>query len=628
MRIMFITPHLSTGGAPQYLLKKIQELKDVCDVYCVEYSNVTGGVLVVQRNQIESILGDKLISLGDDKHELMKHIFRISPDVIHFEELPEYFFDSNVANKIYVSDRKYKIIETSHDSSFDINNKLFFPDKFVFVSEYQKQLFSSLNIPSTVVEYPITYKVKSCREKSLEELGLDPKKTHFLNVGLFTSRKNQSEIVDYARKLVGENIQFHFVGNQADNFKSYWEPIMKNFPPNCKWWGERKDVDAFYNAMDVFLFTSKGTSTDKETNPLVVREAIGWNIPTLMYNLPVYCGMYDKYKNITWLKNNLNENLNTIKSFVTNTKKELFDITFDDKDNKFNITYNGTKSLNNVIFSIKDKDSKACIYSCKWDTLQQNASLWIIPVPKNHYDFINNTNFGGFLIKVLDDSGPIYIKEIKFKELKISKPIIEFSDIDPIFMNYNEFFVDKIYNECALDNLNTCIDIGANVGLFSKYLKSINVKNIICYEPNRLAFNQLEKNLKVESGIVVYNKAVSCNNDKLKLYIDDNNTLISSGCNKTNNYYEVECITLSQVIKQNNLNVIDLVKIDIEGMEFDLINNCDSGIFDKVQKFLIEYHDFYFENGMDKVKILCDVLKNNGYKITMPEKYKFIYGYK
>jgi len=294
MKILFITPHLSTGGGPQYLLKKIIELKDEHDVYCVEYDDVTGGVFVVQRNRVKEILNTKMITLNNNKHELITHIKNINPDVIHFEELPEYFCDVNVAEKIYVPNRTYKIIETSHDSSFDINTKQFFPDRFAFVSIYQKKMFAPLKIESDVVEYPIEYKTKSDRVGSLQALGLDPNLTHFVNVGLFTPRKNQAEIIDYARRLIDQPVQFHFVGNQAGNFQHYWEPLMKNLPKNCKIWGERKDVDSFYNAMDVFLFTSKGTTHDKETSPLVIREAIGWNIPSLLYNLPVYCGMYDK----------------------------------------------------------------------------------------------------------------------------------------------------------------------------------------------------------------------------------------------------------------------------------------------------------------------------------------------
>lgn len=628
MKILFITPHLSTGGAPQYLLKKIQELKDFCEIYCVEYSNITGGVLVVQRNQIEEILGSKLITLHENKHELINHIQNINPDVIHFEELPEYFCDYAVAKQIYNSNRTYKIIETSHDSSFDIKNKLFFPDSFVFVSEYQKNLFENLKIPSEVVELPISFKQKKDRDKSLLDLGLDPKKTHFLNVGLFTSRKNQSEVIEYAKNLLNENVQFHFVGNQADNFKWYWEPLMKNFPSNCKWWGERKDVDIFYNAMDVFLFTSKGTTHDKETNPLVVREAIGWNLPILMYNLPVYCGMYDIYKNITWLESDFYKNLNKIKKLI---KKEDsgFSYELNDDENKIIVNYNGDEELENILISIKDIDSKACIYSFKYKNITPNYSLWIMPLPKSVIDFKNNINFGGFLIQIFSNSKMICELSHRYKTISINKPIIDFSNEEPIFCNYTEFFVEKIYDDFNLKNLDVCFDIGANVGLFTKYLKINNAKTVYCFEPNKKAFEELNNNLKNELSINFYNLAVSSNNnEKVKLYIDNNNSLISSAMNKTDNFYEVDCITINDVINQNNINKIDLVKIDIEGMEFNLIDNLNVETFDKIDRFLIEYHDFYFDNGMQKVEKLIKVLEKNNFLVCRPTQYKFLFAIK
>ena len=631
MKILFITPHLSTGGGPQYLLKKIMELNSDHDVYCVEYADITGGVLVVQRTQIQSLLKEKLITLYEDKFELIKHIQNINPDVIHFEELPEYFCDKLLAHQVYNPNRTYKIIETSHDSSFNPNNKCFFPDGFALISEYQRRIFACLNIPMSIVEYPIVYRKKSDRESALKELNLDPRKTHFLNVGLFTSRKNQSEIIEYAKHLLNENIQFHFVGNQAENFKYYWEPLMNQFPSNCKWWGERKDVDTFYNAMDVFLFTSRGTANDKETSPLVIREAIGWDLPLLMYNLPVYCGMYDKYKNITWLEKEFDKNLDKIKSFIINKEslpKELFDISFNDENNKLDIIYNGKDTLSDVLFTVKDRDSKACIYSYRCEFLNCNASSWIMPLPKHVYDFKNNVNFSGFLLEIFakNKTEKIYKKEIILKNIDIKKPVLEFSDEDPIFLNYNEFFVDKIYDELNLKNLNICFDIGSNVGLFTKYLKLNDCNKIFCFEPNKTAFNSLQKNLKNENEVELFNLAVSYNKDALRLYIDDSNSLISSAHDIKNNYYDVETITLKDIFERNKIQKVDFVKIDIEGMEFDLIENLEDSIFQKIDKFLIEYHDFYFTDGSQKLEKLKNKLNLMGYEIV--NKHKFIYATK
>jgi FkbM family methyltransferase len=295
---------------PQYLVKQIELIKDDCEVYCVEWGDVTGGVLVVQRNKMVNLLGDRLITLGEDKYELFNVINKIQPDVIHLQEIPELFMERGVADKLYSKDRNYVIIETSHDSGYDPNNnKLYLPDKFLMVSQYQANLYKDIDIPCDIVEYPIETKVRTkTREQALRDLGLDPTLKHIINVGLFTPRKNQAEVVEYARMLQNYPIQFHFIGNHADNFKFYWEPLIQNFPSNCKWWNERSDVDSFYEAADLFLFTSRGNSTDHETMPLVIREALSWKTPSLIYNLPVYMGYFDEYDTIEYLTENTSQN--------------------------------------------------------------------------------------------------------------------------------------------------------------------------------------------------------------------------------------------------------------------------------------------------------------------------------
>jgi len=317
-KLLYIAPHLSTGGLPQYLTKKIELLRDSFDIYVVEWSNHTGGVLVVQRDKITSMVApDKFFTLEENKMQLIDIINQVSPDIVHLEEIPEYFMDFEVAKEIYKKDRNYVIVETSHDSSYDATQKKFFPDKFMFVSDWQIKLFESIDIPKVLVEYPIEYKQRPNREDALKDLGLDPNKKHVLHVGLFTPRKNQKEFFEYAKSL--PEYVFHSVGNQAGNFAHYWEPLMKDKPENVVWHGERKDVDRFYQAMDLFLFTSRGTDNDKETMPLVIREAISWNLPILIYNLGVYLNYFDKFDNIKYLDfSDFNKNSLLIKEVLDN----------------------------------------------------------------------------------------------------------------------------------------------------------------------------------------------------------------------------------------------------------------------------------------------------------------------
>lgn len=306
MRILYVTPHLSTGGLPQYLFKKIESIKEH-EVWCIEYSFVSDKY-TVQRDQILNILKDKFISLEEQpKERLLDLIDQIKPDAIHFEEFPETFVSLEILYKIYSKERRYLIFETSHGIYFKPESKIFLPDKFIFVSEMQSEMYGAMGVEHQVVEYPIEF--KDPNKKYKKELGLNDDMKHVLNVGLFTQGKNQKELIDYAHALVGEKIKFHFIGNMAINFKEYWEPLLKDLPKNCLIWGERNDVDKFYQASDLMVFTSK-----METSPLVIREALSWKLPCLIYNLPAYKNMYDKFSGINYLKNgDFNGNLKKIK---------------------------------------------------------------------------------------------------------------------------------------------------------------------------------------------------------------------------------------------------------------------------------------------------------------------------
>jgi autotransporter strand-loop-strand O-heptosyltransferase len=324
IKLLYLTPHLSTGGMPQFVLKRIQSLqkyKDQIEIFLVEYSQFSD-TYVVQRNEIIKLLGDNhFFSLGDTtdtkrKYQLIDIIKNNNIDIIHSEEMLEGFESFNkiplpLLNQLYSNDRTWRMIETCHNVWFNPQtHKKFNPDAYSFVTPYHlEETFSNEKPMKFLSLYPIEDKVTEILNKNeiygqfnqvpliekikvRNELGLDMFKTHVLNVGLWTSGKNQGEGVEVARELIESNpdIEFHFIGNQAPNFEDYWGPIMKNLPSNVRVWGERNDVDKFMTACDVLMFNSTW-----ECNPLVVRESINYGMKILTRNLPQYMGMFDGY---------------------------------------------------------------------------------------------------------------------------------------------------------------------------------------------------------------------------------------------------------------------------------------------------------------------------------------------
>ena len=342
LKILYIEPHLSTGGAPQFALKRIQSLqkfKNEIEIFLVEYSNFSE-TYVVQRNEIIKLLGEEhFFTLGgtgeiERKYGLIDIIKNNKIDVIHSEEMLDGFEAFNripldLLNQIYSNDRSWRIVETCHNIWYDPKtNKKLQPEAYSLVTPYHMDnTFKSTKPMKRLSLYPFENKVNSLLEeygtikglntvplihklKIRDELGLDLMKTHVLNVGLWTSGKNQGEGVEVARTLVesNPNIQFHFIGNQAPNFEGYWGSIMKDLPSNVKVWGERSDVDKFMQACDVFMFNSTW-----ECNPLVVRESVNYGMKILTRNLPQYSGMFDNY-------------VTPIEGDVENISKQLLDL--------------------------------------------------------------------------------------------------------------------------------------------------------------------------------------------------------------------------------------------------------------------------------------------------------------
>ena len=298
-KLLYVASHLSTGGMPQYLLKQIQTFKDEFEIEVVEYNDHSGGVFVVQKNQINDLV--KLHTLYENKGEsLIKIIEEGKFNIIHFTEIPEHFIEHSTLDTIFGNKkRKYNIVCSTHGSFTNPDEIKYHPDRYVLVSEWSRQRFEHLGVDTKVWEYPIE-DFKYDKDSAKEELGFEKDWKHVLMVGLFSQGKNQGEIFDVARLLEKYKIKFHFVGNQAVNFEEYWAPLMKFKPSNCVVWGERTDTDKFYKAADMFYFSSK-----LELNPLSIKEALSYGLPSIFRKLHTYLDTYDNHPLVTYIDDDI-----------------------------------------------------------------------------------------------------------------------------------------------------------------------------------------------------------------------------------------------------------------------------------------------------------------------------------
>jgi FkbM family methyltransferase len=176
-----------------------------------------------------------------------------------------------------------------------------------------------------------------------------------------------------------------------------------------------------------------------------------------------------------------------------------------------------------------------------------------------------------------------------------------FSDYDVFKQIFNHKEYDIVLKMMKLNsnlqNEKIIIDAGANVGytsiFFSNHLKSASIYGI---EPSNANFEIFEKNIKFlikPESIKTYNKAL-CEKSNMTFKTERNfrNKMDWAITTKEDDEGEIQGITIDQVIQDNNLEYISLLKIDIEGAErFVFKEGNDFSFLEKTQIIAIEIHD-------------------------------------
>ncbi|WP_210148437.1 FkbM family methyltransferase [Chryseobacterium scophthalmum] len=163
----------------------------------------------------------------------------------------------------------------------------------------------------------------------------------------------------------------------------------------------------------------------------------------------------------------------------------------------------------------------------------------------------------------------------------------EESDIDV----FKQVFIEKQYMPYQYKNPKIIIDAGGNVGLFSVLMKNnFPDAKIITIEPDGDNFLMAEKNLKNYSDVKVLHKGLWSNDVKLKI-INEDASKWGIQVVEDNENGKIEAISINTLIKENNFDKIDLLKMDIEGSEKEVFSKNYENWLPKVKILVIELHD-------------------------------------
>ena len=165
-----------------------------------------------------------------------------------------------------------------------------------------------------------------------------------------------------------------------------------------------------------------------------------------------------------------------------------------------------------------------------------------------------------------------------------------------IIRQFNE---DNLYDFLKDYKDLTIIDIGANIGLFSIYVSPI-AKTVYAIEPTPSHFSLLNEVLLTANvkNVEPHQLGVYTENGTIDFNIHDNNSTMNSFVRHKSfphgkQVVQVQTKTLPTLIDDLKCGVVDFVKMDIEGLETELILHPSfQDVKDRVRAFHIEVHDF------------------------------------
>src|SRR5258708_1002003 len=228
--------------------------------------------------------------------------------------------------------------------------------------------------------------------------------------------------------------------------------------------------------------------------------------------------------------------------------------------------------------------------------------------------FITGAEHLGFDFK---SSSDFYILNQKSRSIYLRKDSSDKDVFEQVFIRGEYQTLFKMLQINGI-RINSVIDAGANIGLFTLQLKALFPESVILsIEPDPGNFQILKRNIQTlqqPENIRLVNKALWFTDGKVYLnnsFRDGKEWAISVSDNKEEATDAVDAITVSSLMKEHKMDVVDLFKIDIEGAESEIFRDDRDLLFlKKVKCLVLEIHDEF--NSRERI---YKILRSNNFML-------------
>lgn len=163
-------------------------------------------------------------------------------------------------------------------------------------------------------------------------------------------------------------------------------------------------------------------------------------------------------------------------------------------------------------------------------------------------------------------------------------------------------------------NLNSdsiVFDVGAYRGEFArKIIRKFNC-NVYMFEPVKSFYEHIKINFSKNQKIKVFNYGLSSRDQEMRINVDGDASSTFVGRGK--NFETIKLRDFEKVIYELQIDDIDLIKINIEGGEYDLLDYfINNNLVSKMKNIQIQFHSFVpnADNRRAEIrKLLCKTHK-------------------
>lgn len=138
------------------------------------------------------------------------------------------------------------------------------------------------------------------------------------------------------------------------------------------------------------------------------------------------------------------------------------------------------------------------------------------------------------------------------------------------------------------------------------------------FDPTPKSINWCKKQ-DLPEGFQFYDFGIAEKTGTAAFYLPNNKEHVSGSMVFQNNLsqknkVEVKMKSFSDILEMLNHQKIDVLKMDIEGSEYDVIESILASDIE-IDQIAIEFHERFFENGKEKSKQFLEKMKSFGYEI-------------